>query len=186
MPKNDIIPLDQEADREVAILFKDSSQIQTQPLNTIDQKKGHKKQKQKLCTSAPILNFPKLTAAPPVYNNTSKKPNSEETTTTTPSPPVLYQCAQCEFLCSEKHFITAHMQIEHHHHLHHHHEQRGLYLEEDYFDKRRIQASIIREKESRIAQIIVMVKKALGQAWWWCVLFLIKSLIILNTTKTGN
>merc|ERR1712123_42048 len=73
---------DQEADREVAILFKDSSQIQTQPLNTIDQKKGHKKQKQKLCTSAPILNFPKLTAAPPVYDNTSKKPNSEETTTT--------------------------------------------------------------------------------------------------------
>ena len=57
-------------------------------------------------SSAPILTIPDL---PPVDIDTNENDSNKKSDET----PVLYGCSLCNFLCTEKHFIAAHMQIEH-------------------------------------------------------------------------
>ena len=98
---------DQEADREVAILLKDTGESCLSDKRVKNTRKINRKStehKYKHSSSAPILTIPDL---PPVdidENESNKK--TDET-------PILYGCSLCNFLCTEKHFIAAHMQIEH-------------------------------------------------------------------------
>ena len=111
---------DQEADREVAILLKDTGDSSLPDKRVKNSRKINRKStehKYKLSSSAPILTIPDLppvtaTLNLPVENETDsnsiqkEKFGADET-------PILYGCSLCNFLCTEKHFIAAHMQIEH-------------------------------------------------------------------------
>ena len=98
---------DQEADREVAILLKDTGETCLSDKRVKNTRKINRKStehKYKHSSSAPILTIPDLPPVDIEENESNKK--GDET-------PVLYGCSLCNFLCTEKHFIAAHMQIEH-------------------------------------------------------------------------
>ena len=87
---------DDEADREVAaVSWKHFENVERNRKLEKKNRKNISEVSKKLSLSAPILTMP------------------DEPVKIDDSPPVLYSCFACPFLCTDGHFLTAHRAIEH-------------------------------------------------------------------------